>query len=162
MPRFASALALPEQGSPGNPPSGFVALFAKVGGALWVRTAAGVERLVEPGILFPFSRAGNLAVLTGTHRLYNDTGIALTIKAVRASVGTAPTGAAIVVDVRVSGTTIYSVPGNRPTIPAAGNTSGKNTAFTTTTIPDGGWFTIDIVQVGSTVAGADLTVQILC
>lgn len=162
MPRFGSALVVPEQASPANPPSGWVSLFAKVGGALWVRNSAGVERLVEPGILFPFSRSGALTVLTGTHRLYNDSGATLSIKAVRASVGTAPTGAAIVVDVKISGVSIYSVPGNRPTIPAGSNTSGRNTAFTTASIADGAHLTVDIAQIGSTVAGADLTVQILC
>lgn len=159
MPKFASALGMPEQASPGNPPSGWVAIFAKVGGALWVRNSSGVERLVEPGILFPFSRAGTLAVSTGTFRIYNDSGATLTIKAVRASVGTAPTGAAITVDVNVNGTSIFTT---RPTIAAGTNTSGKVTAFTTSTISDGSYFTVDIDTVGSTVAGSDLTVQILC
>ncbi len=162
MPKFASALALPEQTSPGNPPSGWVALFAKAGGALWCRNSGGTERLVEPGILFSFSRAGTLTTGTGAHRLYNDSGATLTIKAVRVSVGTAPTGASIIVDINVSGTTIFSTQGNRPTIAASGNTSGKVTNMNTTTIADGSYFTVDIDQIGSTIAGADLTVQILC
>lgn len=162
MPKFASALALPEQASPGNPPSGWVAVFAKTGGILWTRSSAGTERLLEPGILYPFSRAGTLAVGVGSHRIYNDSGATLTIKAVRASVGTAPTGASIIVDVNVNGTTIFSTQGNRPTIAASANTSGKVTNMNTTTIADGAYFTVDLDQVGSTVAGADLTVQILC
>lgn len=162
MPKFASALALPEQASPGNPPTGWVAVFAKSGGALWCRTSAGVERLVEPGLLFPFSRAGTLAVAVGTHRLYNDSGATLTIKAVRASVGTAPTGAgsSVTIDVNINGTT--SIFTTRPTIAAGSNTSGKVTTFSTTTISDGSYFTVDIDTVGSTTPGSDLTVQILC
>lgn len=161
MPKFASALALPEQASPGNPPSGWVAVFAKGGGMLWTRSSSGAERLVEPGILFAFSKAGSLATGVGTHRLYNDTGSTLTIKAVRASVGTAPTGAAIRVDVNINGSTIFSTQANRPNIAASTNTS-KVTNMNTTTIADGSYFTVDVDAVGSTVAGADLTVQVLC
>lgn len=162
MPKFASALALPEQASPGNPPSGWLALFAKTGGILWTRNSAGTERLVEPGLLFAFSRAGALTVGAGTHRLYNDTGATLTIKGVRASVGTAPTGASLIVDINIGGTTIFSTQANRPTIAVSTNTSGKVTNMNTTTIADGAYFTVDIDQIGSTVAGSDLTVQILC
>lgn len=161
MPKFASALALAEQGSPGNPPSGWVAFFAKSGGALWIRTSAGAERLVEPGILFAFSKAGTLTVANGTHRIYNDSGATLTIKSVRASVGTAPTGAAIRVDINVNGTTIFTTQGNRPNIAVSTNSS-KVTNMDVTTIADGNYFTVDVDVIGSTVAGADLTVQILC
>jgi hypothetical protein len=161
MPKFASALALPEQNSPGNPPAGWVAVFAKTGGVLWTRSSAGAERLLEPGVLFAFSRAGTLTTGAGTHRLYNDSGATLTIKAVRASVGTAPTGASIIVDVNINGTTIFSTQANRPTITASNFTSGKVTSMNTTTISDGAYFTVDIDAVG-VVAGADLTVQILC
>lgn len=162
MPKFASALGLPEQASPGNPPSGWIAIFAKSGGALWVRNSSGVERLVEPGILFPFSKSGTLAVATGTFKLYNDCGATLTIKSVRASVGTAPTGAgsSVTVDVNINGTT--SIFSTRPVIPAGSITSGKVTTLSTTTISDGSYFTVDIDTVGSTTPGSDLVVQILC
>ncbi|MEV8636870.1 hypothetical protein AB0395_35030 [Streptosporangium sp. NPDC051023] len=162
MPKFSSALQLAEQTSPANPPAGWVSLFAKPGGALWARTSAGVERLVEPGILFPFSASGTLAVMIGSYRLYNDTGNALTIKAVRASVGTAPTGAPILVDINVDGSTIFATQANRPTIAIGTNTSGKVTAMSTTSIADGSYFSVDVDQVGSVVAGANLTVQVLC
>lgn len=112
-------------------------------------------------VVLAFSKAGTLTTGTGTHRLYNDSGSTMTIVGVRASVGTAPTGASIIVDINVGGSTIFSTQGNRPTIAASGNTSGKVTNMNTTTIADGGYFTVDIDQVGSTVAGADLTVQIL-
>lgn len=162
MPRFSSALILTQQASPGNPPAGATSLFAKTGDLLYVRTSAGVERRVEPGVLFAFSRAGTLATGTGTFRLYNDCGDTLTIKSVRASVGTAPTGASIVVDVNIGGTTIFTTQANRPTIAASALTSGKVTNYNVTTIADGSYFTVDVDAVGATVAGADLTVQILC
>lgn len=162
MPKFASAVVLPEQASPGNPPSGWCAVFARPNAVLWTRNSSGTEHLVEAGILFPFSRAGTLTTGAGTFRIYNDTTATLDIKGVRASVGTAPTGASIIVDINVNGTTIFSTQGNRPTIAISGNTSGKVTNMNTTTIADGSYFTVDIDQIGSTVAGADLVVQVLC
>jgi hypothetical protein len=161
MATFRDALELQQQASPGNPPSGYTKLFFKSGDLMFLRTSAGVERQIAPLIPYAFSYTGTLAVTTGAHRLYNDTGGALTIKAVRASVGTAPTGATVVCDVKVDGTTIFSVTANRPTIAISGNTN-KTTGMSTTTIADGSYFTADIVSVGSTVPGANLTVQILC
>lgn len=162
MAKFASALQLYQLATPGNPASGVTALYAKTGDRLYYLTSAGAERLVEPGLLFPFSMSGTLATGAGTYRIYNDTGATLTIRAVRASVGTAPTGAAIIVDVNVNGTTIFTTQSNRPTIAISGNTSGKVTNMDVTSIADGSYFTVDLDQVGSTVAGANLTVQVLC
>ncbi|MER7212445.1 hypothetical protein ABT340_35780 [Streptosporangium sp. NPDC000239] len=108
-----------------------------------------------------FSRMGTLATGAGKSRYYNDTGNTLTISGVRASVGTAPTGASIVIDVNLGGTTIFSTQANRPTISASGNTSGLVTNMNTTAWPNGSYMTVDIDQVGSTVAGGDLTVQVL-
>ena len=106
------------------------------------------------------STSGNAAVTTGAHRIYNDTGETLTIVAVRASVGTAPTGSGLTVDVRKGGTSLWSVAGNRPTIAVSTNTI-KATNMTTTTWEDGTYLTVDIASVGSTVPGANLTVQVV-
>lgn len=111
-----------------------------------------------------FSKAGTVATGTGTFRWYNDSGATRTIGTVRASVGTAPTGSSLIVDVNVSASgaapaTIYSTQANRPTIAASGNTATGSTK-STTTIANGDYFTVDIDQVGSTVAGSDLTVLI--
>jgi len=163
MPRLGAAIVIPQQPNPpAAPPSGWMALYVGADGLLWTRNPAGVIRPVPVGAVFPFSRSGTLETGQGAHRLYNDTGFALTIRSVRASVGTPPTGAPIIVDVNVNGATIFTTQANRPTIPAGQNTSGAATGQSVTTIPDGGYFTVDIDQVGSTQAGADLTVQILC
>ena len=135
--------------------------------------ANGVAKLdssgkVNPGQLqtsnitkvLPYSYLGNVVVNIGTFRLYNDTGTTWTITGVRASVGTAPAGAAIIIDVNKNGTTIFTTQANRPTIAAAANTSGNVTNADVTTIAAGEYLTIDIDQIGSTTAGADLTVQI--
>lgn len=109
-----------------------------------------------PDIYIPvtFAYKGTIATGTGVLRWYNDSGRTLTIAKIRASAGTAPTGAAILDDVNVDGTTIWSTQGNRVTIAAGANT-GSTTTFNTTTIADGSYLTVDIDQVGSTVVGAD-------
>lgn len=165
MPRSVSPIQLTHQASPGNPPSGRTSVFAKTGDQLFLRTSGGVERLLEPGVLFAFSKAGTLATGVGTHRIYNDSGATLTIKAVRASVGTAPTGSSIIVDINKGATTptsIFTTQANRPTIAAGNFTSGKVTNMNVTTIADGEFFTVDIDAVGSGTAGSDLVVQVLC
>jgi hypothetical protein len=107
-----------------------------------------------------FSNTGTLSVLVGTHRLYNDSGVNWTITSVRASVGTAPAGASIIIDVNKNGITIFTTQANRPTIAAAGNTSGKVTNMNITTVADGEYLTVDVDQVGSTTSGGDLTLQL--
>lgn len=107
-----------------------------------------------------FSASGVLVVGSGAHRIYNDTSTAWTIHSVRASVGTAPTGSSIIVDVNVNGATIFTTQANRPTITDSGFTSGKLTNMDVTTVASGSYLTIDIDQIGSTIAGSDLTVQI--
>lgn len=121
----------------------------------------GRVRAPNLGHTLALSVDGTVAVGAGSHRIYNDTGVALTIRSVRATVGTAPTGAALIVDVNRNGTTIFTTQSNRPTVTAGSNTSGKVTAVNTTTLNDGDYLTVDVDQVGSTVAGANLVVQVL-
>lgn len=107
-----------------------------------------------------FFHTGALTVKVGSHRLYNDTGTSWTISGIRASVGGAPDGSSIIIDVHKSGTTIFTTQTNRPAIAATTNTSGKITTMDINTVADGEYLTVDIDQVGSTVTGSDLTVQI--
>lgn len=106
-----------------------------------------------------FSFTGALAVTTGQHKLYNPTGRKLRFFQVRASVGTAPTGAAIIVDLKKNGTTIFTGGTGRPTIPISGVTGVSGVPAVTTWEADT-YLTVDITQIGSTVPGSDLTVQI--
>lgn len=162
MAKEVAALDLAQQATPANPASSRTKVYAKTGDQIFTLSSAGVERPLEAGLLFAFSYTGTVAVTTGAFRIYNDTGSTLTIKAVRATVTTAPTGASIIVDINVDGTTIFSTQGNRPTIAISGFTSGKVTNMNTTSIADGSYFTVDLDQIGSTILGANLTVQILC
>ena len=109
---------------------------------------------------YAFSNTGTLSATGGLHRLYNDTGATWTIQSVRASVGTAPTGASILIDINVNGTTIFTTQGNRPAIAAGSNTSGKVTNMDVTSVANGAYLTVDVDQTGSIVAGSDLTVQV--
>ena len=104
-----------------------------------------------------YSYDGVIQVYPGQSRWYLEGNY--TLESVRASVGTAPTGASILVDVNKNGTTIYGTQSNRPTIAAGTNTAVGGTA-STTTFASGDYITVDIDQVGSTVAGSDLTVTV--
>lgn len=121
----------------------------------------GSWRAPNIGQILPFSTSGNLTVGTGQHRIYNDTGVTQIIRAVRASVGTAPTGAAVRVDVNKNGSSIFTTQANRPSIPVSQFTSGKVVNMDITTLADGDFITVDVDVIGSTIAGADLVVQVL-
>lgn len=100
------------------------------------------------------------AIYTGINkvgRIYVD--FKGTIKEVQASVITAPTGANIICDINLNGTTIWATQGNRITIVASA-LSGVQTTFDTLPVAVGDYFTIDLDQVGSTIAGAKLVVRL--
>jgi hypothetical protein len=106
-----------------------------------------------------FGVSGAVTTRTGAQRIYNDSGRTRTIVAVRASAGTAPTGASLICDVNKGGTTIFGTQSARPTIAVSTNTN-KTTGHTVTTWADGEYLTVDVDQIGSTVAGSDLSVTI--
>jgi hypothetical protein len=114
-------------------------------------------RSVDLAIVNTFFMANTLTVKTGVSRQYFEA--AYTVTNVRASVGTAPTGASVICDVNKNGTTIYSTQGNRPTITVSTNTATANSPDVTS-IAAGDYLTVDVDQIGSTVAGADLTVSV--
>ena len=86
---------------------------------------------------------------------------ALTIDKVYVYARTAPTGASIIVDVNKNGTTIFTTQGNRPEIAIGGNTDESGTPDVTA-LAKNDRVDVDIDQVGSTVAGADLTIMVRC
>lgn len=80
---------------------------------------------------------------------------------VRAVVGTAPTGAALIFDVLKNGTTIYST-ATKPTV-AAGATSSPSAppdADPANRFVTGDVLSLSVTQVGSTVAGSDADVVV--
>ena len=101
------------------------------------------------------------ALTTGTAKVTFRAPHALVVTEVRASVTTAPTGAALTVDINESGTTILST---KLTIDAGEKTSttaATAAVISDASIADDAEITIDIDQVGSTIAGAGLKVTII-
>jgi hypothetical protein len=104
-----------------------------------------------------FSKTGTLEVTTGASKF--PALFAMTLVGVRAAVGTAPTGADLIVDVNLNGTTVYTTQANRPTI-AASATSSSETVPDVTAVAAGDLLSVDIDQIGSSTEGSDLVVAI--
>ena len=116
-----------------------------------------VSAAVEPpSRMVLFTLEGVLSVEALPFRVYNAVG-ALTIEQVYLSVGTAPVGAAIIVDVNKNGTSIF---GTRPQI-AAGSNSGASAAISTSVWGTLDYLTADIDQVGSSTPGSNLVVHVI-
>jgi hypothetical protein len=102
------------------------------------------------------------ALTTGTAKVTFRMPYAMTLTAVRASVTTAPTGANLIVDINENGSTIMTT--NKLSIDATEKTSttaATAAGITDTALADDAEITIDIDQVGSTVAGAGLKVYLI-
>lgn len=108
-----------------------------------------------------YSMAGPLALGVGTFRIYNDTDKTWRITSVRATVGTAPGGASVIIDVNKNGTSIFAGSSEQPTL-VPGMTTIRRLSFATSTVAPNEYLTIDIDNVGSAgTTGSDLTVQIV-
>jgi len=100
---------------------------------------------------------GTLTTGVGVLRMYFTR--SATITNIWASVATAPTGASLIFDVNKNGTTIFTNQSNRPTIPISGFVD-------ISAIPDvvsftsGDYITVDVDQIGSTVAGDSAVIAI--
>lgn len=101
------------------------------------------------------------SLTTGTAKVTFRMPYAFTLTAVRLNVNTAPTGSALVVNIKLGGTTIFST---KPQIDAAAKTSigsGTTAVISTSALTDDGEITIDIDQIGSTIAGKGLKVWLI-
>lgn len=101
-----------------------------------------------------------LAVESGAFRWYNRTAAPLFLSRVWASVGIAPTGAAVIVDVHKGGTTVFTNQASRPTIAPSAFESGAVTAIDVQSLAPGEYLTFDVDQVGSSVAGGFLAIHV--
>ena len=151
-----------ERANPSTPSSNKVHAYAKDKGgtsSIYVINDAGtVYELSEGRPTFYFPITGTLT--TGTTQLPPLAAHrTLTIVKAFAVVDTAPTDATLIIDINKNGSTIMT--GTKLQI-TTGNTTGSQTTFSTTTLADEDLLTIDIDQVGSSVAGADLTVYLRC
>jgi hypothetical protein len=108
--------------------------------------------------LTTFAHSGAVIVSTGVIRFRFPW--AVTILGVSAAIAVAPTGASLIADINKNGTTIFTSQGNRPTIAISGNATSSEPVPDVTAMAAGDYLTIDIDQVGSTVAGSDLSIFI--
>lgn len=100
---------------------------------------------------------GAVAVATGKGRIYFHE--QCIVESIVLGINTAPTGADLIVDVNKNGVTIFTTQANRPKILASAFT-GVAPAPDVTTYNAGDYLSCDVDQVGSTVAGSDLTVSV--
>jgi len=121
-----------------------------------VRSITGYEQL----FVATFTMPGFLAVRTGQLKWRNATGRALTVVAVKGDVGTAPTGATVIVDINKNGTTMFTTQANRPTVATSALVT-STTLPDVTSVADGDLITMDVDQIGSTIIGKDLVVQVV-
>lgn len=83
------------------------------------------------------------------------------VTGVTLSVGTAPTGAALICDLHKNGVSMFTTTANRPTIAAAGTkTPTRSAAPDVARFVTGDEIMLVPTQVGSTVAGSDLNVSV--
>lgn len=110
-----------------------------------------------------FPIAGTAVVATGVYRIYAE--VDRQVYACRVVANTAPTDANLIVDVNLDAVTIYTTQANRPTIVAVANvgvwTLPDRVASAGTHVAKGSYLSVDVDQIGATVAGADLTVEVL-
>jgi hypothetical protein len=124
-------------------------------------TVSGGGGGATPRVPYIFTDARNpLAVGVGAAKVPNITGRTLALIAVRVDVATAPTGSALVVDVNKNGTTIFTTQANRPQVAASAFFASSGTPDVTSWAA-GDTLSVDIDQVGSTIAGASMTVTII-
>ena len=122
----------------------------------------------DPYILMAEASVEDLAIFSRTDDLTAGTGVGrfrfpfdATILEVTAIVNTAPTGADIILDVNKNGVTIFTTQANRPRIVAGSFDTASPATPDVTAVVTGDYLTVDRDQVGSGVAGADLTVEVL-
>ena len=151
----------PPTGGATGPNYGLDLSFTPGSGVLWPVMISSLKGANGPAgpTTYLWGVSGGLTVTTGTARMYNDTGASRTISAVRASVGAAPAGSAVIVDVLKNGTTIFTGGTGRPSIAAGSNTATGTPAVTSWA--SGEYLTVTVAQIGSSTAGSDLTVQVV-
>jgi hypothetical protein len=97
---------------------------------------------------------------TGTNKVYFRMPYAATLLAVRATVNTAPTGSTLIVDINEAGSTILSTKLSIDASEKTSTTAASAAVISDSALADDAEITIDIDQVGSTIAGKGLKVYL--
>ena len=98
------------------------------------------------------------ALTTGTAKVTFRMPFAATLLAVRANVKTAPTGSTLIVDINEEGTSVLSTKLSIDATEKTSATAATAAVISDSALADDAEMTIDIDQVGSTVAGVGLKV----
>lgn len=97
---------------------------------------------------------------TGTNKVRFRLPFAATLLAVRANVNTAPTGSTLIVDVNEAGTSVLGTKLSIDASETSSTTAATAAVISDTSLADDAEISIDIDQIGSTVAGAGLKVSL--
>ena len=98
---------------------------------------------------------------TGTGKLTFRMPYGFTLTEVRASVNTAPTGSTIIIDVNEDGTTVFSTNLTIDATEKTSTTAAIPAVISDATLADDSEITIDIDQIGSTIAGVGLKIVLI-
>lgn len=115
--------------------------------------------LRSKGIPAPFYFPGTLAVGVGKSRFIVPPGN-WTLTSVTGIIVTANTGASVLIDVNKNGTTVFTTQSNRLTIPVSTTSTQTSGTIQVTSLTGGDVLYCDVDQIGSTIAGADLSVML--
>ncbi len=136
-------------------PDGATALWCLIEGTSTpYRVDARMTERVFPVVPFCWSYSGVQEARAGRMRLYLDADYEFS--GLQLGAGTAPTGAPLVLDINVDGTTIFGIQSARPQV-AAGAHAGSAGAPTVTDYESGSYLTVDVDEVGSGEPGGDLS-----
>ena len=124
--------------------------------AVWVNISNGGTK--ELGIAVSDETT---ALSTGTAKVTFRMPYAMTVSEVRASVGTAPTGSVLTVDINESGTSILSTKLTIDATEKTSTTAATPPVISDASLADDAEITVDIDGVGSTVAGAGLKIWLI-
>lgn len=162
---MAQGIELIERADPSTPGANKVHVYAKdksgVPAIYAINDAGTVYELGEttPIFIFPYQSICAVGTNVAGPLIVPK---ALTITKAYLYIVTVNTGASLIVDINLNGTSIWNTTqANRLTL-AAGDADGKTTqtSFDTTALAEGDILTMDIDQVGSTIPGTNLVVQI--
>lgn len=122
---------------------------------------AGAQVNDTQAIILDVSRDETTALTTGTGKLTFRMPFAFELTEVRASVTTAPTGSTLIVDINEGGVSILSTTISIDIGETTSTTAATPPVITDTSLADDAEITIDIDQIGSTVAGAGLKITLI-
>lgn len=151
-------------GTPAAPTAAPGTNTTQLASTAFVKAAVDAAKGYVSGVAMPIGVAVSDVtsdLTTGTAKVTFRVPCAINLQSVRASVATAPTGANIVVDINENGTSILSTKLSIDAGEKTSTTAATPPVISDTALADDAEITIDIDQVGSTVAGKELVVWLI-